>query len=80
MHHYRPQPSWDKVIFSQASVILSTGGGGGVRGCRGGMHGCWGRVWLGGVCGCGGVCAWLQGGRAWWRGSMPAWNTTRYGQ
>ena len=24
--HYRPQRSWGKVIFSQASVILSTGG------------------------------------------------------
>ena len=24
---YRPQRSWDKVIFSQASVILFTGGG-----------------------------------------------------
>ena len=38
---YRPQPSWGKVIFSQASVILSTGGGGGVRG-RGG------HAWQGG--------------------------------
>ena len=26
--NYRPQRSWGKVIFSQASVILSTGGGG----------------------------------------------------
>ena len=26
-HNYRPQRSWGKVIFSQASVILSTGGG-----------------------------------------------------
>ena len=25
-YHYRPQRSWSKVIFSQASVILSTGG------------------------------------------------------
>ena len=25
--YYRPQRSWGKVIFSQASVILSTGGG-----------------------------------------------------
>ena len=27
MSHYRPQPGWGKVIFSQASVILFTGGG-----------------------------------------------------
>ena len=27
-HNYRPQRSWGKVIFSQVSVILSTGGGG----------------------------------------------------
>ena len=26
MSHYRPQPSWGKVIFSQASLILFTGG------------------------------------------------------
>ena len=26
-HYYRPQRSWGKVIFSQASVILFTGGG-----------------------------------------------------
>ena len=26
LHHYRPQRSWGKVIFSQASVILLTGG------------------------------------------------------
>ena len=26
-HHYRPQRSWGKVIFSQASVILFTGRG-----------------------------------------------------
>ena len=30
MLYYRPQRSWGKVIFSQASVILSTGGGGGI--------------------------------------------------
>ena len=28
LHHYRPQRSCGKVMFSQASVILSTGGGG----------------------------------------------------
>ena len=27
MYFYRPQRSWGKVIFSQASVILLTGGG-----------------------------------------------------
>ena len=26
VNYYRPQRSWGKVIFSQASVILSTGG------------------------------------------------------
>ena len=35
--YYRPQRSWGKVIFSQASVILLTGG---VHGCSGGMRGC----------------------------------------
>ena len=51
---YRSQPSWGKVIFSQASVILSTGGGGacvageGMHG-RGGM--CWGCAWQGCVVG-----------------------------
>ena len=27
IHYYRPQRSWAKVMFLQASVILSTGGG-----------------------------------------------------
>ena len=51
---YRPQRSTGKVIFSQASVILSTGGG-----CcsRGGVCLPWGST-LGG--------AW-SGGGAWWR-------------
>ena len=40
MHHYRPQRSWGKVIFSQASVILLTGGGLVPGGCG---------VWSGGV-------------------------------
>ena len=31
--HYRPQRSWGKVIFSQASVILLTGGGSGLSAC-----------------------------------------------
>ena len=63
---YRPQRSWGKVIFSQASVILSTGGRawllvGGVHSCQGSMLGCWGAcvvaracMVVGGMCGCGG--------------------------
>ena len=79
MHdNYRPQRSWGKVIFSQASVILSTGG---MRGCLGVCMVVGGHVWLlgGGMHGCQGVyvvaggCVacrdvgwhvWLQGGRA----------------
>ena len=65
MSYYRQQRSWGKVIFSQASVILSTGGGACVAGGRGmlGRGGVCGR----GVCMVGGVrarergCAW-QGG------------------
>ena len=34
--HYRPQQSWGKVMFLQASVILSTGG---VACVAGGVHG-----------------------------------------
>ena len=81
---YRPQRSWGKVIFSQAFVILSTGGGGVVCGCRGACvvaRGCMvarGGAWLpGGMCGCGGVhgcggaCV-VVGGHA--------WDTMRYGQ
>ena len=65
---YRPQRSWGKVIFSQACVILFTGGclvpGGLVPGGPGlGVHGpgsAWSRGYLvpGGVSGPGG---------AWWR-------------
>ena len=51
-HFYRPQRSWGKVILSQASVILLTGGACVVA---------WGG-WVGGMCGCsrGGVrgCSW----------------------
>ena len=53
-------------MFLQASVILSTGGGG-MHGCWGGMHGCWGACMVvGGVCGCRGMhgCrghVWLPG-------------------
>ena len=36
--HYRPQRSWGKVVFSQASVILLTGGAC-VVAPGGGMHG-----------------------------------------
>ena len=39
-YFYRPQRSWGKVILSQASVILSTGGGVCCLGvCSGGMPG-----------------------------------------
>ena len=73
---YRPQRSWGKVIFSQASVILSTGRGacGGVCVVAGGMHGCQGV--RGGVRG-GGGCAW------WGHASLLAgrvWDMTRYGE
>ena len=63
-HFYRPQRSWGKVILSQASVILLTGGrawllGGG---WVGGMCGC---SW--GVCGCSwdGVCMVAPRGHVW---------------
>ena len=63
---YRPQRSWGKVMFLQASVVLLTGGAcvaaGGrgacmvardMRGCRGGVHGCGGEcVVVGGMRGC----------------------------
>ena len=45
VYNYHPQRSWGKVIFSQASVILLTGGGVHVWG---GMFGRGGHVWLGG--------------------------------
>ena len=58
---YRPQRSWGKVIFSQASVILLTGGegGGGVCGAvlaciAGGTPACL-------AAGLGGVCYWEGG-------------------
>ena len=75
MHdNYRPQRSWGKAIFSQASVILSTGGHawllGGVHGCGracvvagGGMHGCWGVYVVAGGCVAYRECAWLWGMR-----------------
>ena len=69
-YDYRPQRSWGKVIFSQASVILSTGGcllwgvsGPGVSAPRGGCL-VPGGVWSWGVSAPGG--AWSRGG-AWWR-------------
>ena len=88
--HYRPQRSWGKVIFSQASVILSTGAGacvvpGGVCGCRGGACVAAGEhAWLlGGVCGSQecilGGHAWLLGGGV-VAGGRRAWDTARYGQ
>ena len=36
--YYRPQRSWGKVMFLQASVILLTGGGGGLPQCILGYH------------------------------------------
>ena len=50
-------------------VCLSTGGGGGMCGCWGGIHGCQGAcVVAGGVmCGCWGACV-VAGGHAWLRG------------
>ena len=46
-YYYRPQRSWGKVIFAQASVILLTGGD--MRGCSQGGH-AWllpgGHAWL----------------------------------
>ena len=45
LYFYRPQRSWGKVIFSQASVILSAGGVPGPGGC----------AWSGGVPGPGGM-------------------------
>ena len=75
---YRPQRSWGKVIFSQASVILSRGGvcsrGCLVRGWGGAgpggwsgpggrlFWGCQGGAWSGGIWS-GGVWS----GGAWWR-------------
>ena len=68
-HFYRPHRSWGKVIFSQACVILFTGGtcvAGGVRG-----RGCVARgpAWPG-ACMAGGWCmagrrVWLAGGGVW---------------
>ena len=69
-NNYRPQRSTGKILFSQASVILSTGGRGGECAWPGGgawlggfgMHGkgaCMvgGHVWQGCMCGIGHV--WL---------------------
>ena len=40
-HYYRPQRSWGKVMFSQACVILFTGGGGGSWGEGVCLSACW---------------------------------------
>ena len=53
LYFYRPHRSWGKVIFSQASVILSTGGACVVAG---GGRGHWG------ACVVAGGHAWLPGG------------------
>ena len=50
---YSPQQSWGKVIFSQASVILLTGGGSAPGGLL--LGGCF---LLGCVSALGGVCSW----------------------
>ena len=55
-HYYRPQRSWGKVIFSQACVILFTGGVCMVLGVGG--------AWSGGCMVPGGY---LVRGGAWWR-------------
>ena len=75
-YHYRPQRSWGKVIFSQASVILS---GGDMRGCWGCAWLPGGHVWLlGGVRGCWEACMVARGvhgcqGHAWlWGTCMVA--------
>ena len=76
---YRPQPSCGKVMFSQASVILFTGGG--VHG--GGGHAWWGggacqggRACQGDMCGgcVAGGCAWQGGGQgcAWQEAGQTA--------
>ena len=54
--NYRPQRSFGKVKFSQACVILFTGGG-----MRGGRGPC---VVAGGVHGCQGACM-VAGGHVW---------------
>ena len=80
-HCYRPQHSCGKVMFSQVSVILFTGGVCVVGGVHGGGH-----VWQG-VCGAGwhvwqgeGACmaeghAW-QGGHVWQGACMTGEMTT----
>ena len=75
---YHPQRSWGKVIFSQAPVILSTGGcalllWGTCVVAGGGMSGCWGvymvargHAWLqGAMRGCQGACVVAGGGHVW---------------
>ena len=49
LYIYRPQRSWGKVIFSQASVILSTGGGPGPGGAWSRGGGAWSWVGWGGA-------------------------------
>ena len=71
MNIYRPQRSWGKVIFSQASVISVNKGG---HVCLGGVCG-WGACVVGGKGVCGrGVCvtgeACVTGGCAWWGACM----------
>ena len=68
--YYHPQRSWGKVIFSQASVILLTGGG---VCSQGGLL-------LGGVCsrGCLLLRVCLLPGGAWWRPPRDGHCSGRY--
>ena len=88
IYFYRQQRSWGKVIFSQASMILSTGRGGLLPGgcpVRGNVCLVWGVPAPGGVCLLpGGACSggWVLGawpwGGAWWRPSRDGYCCGRY--
>ena len=82
-HIYRPQRSWGKVIFSQASVILSTGGV-----CSRGVPGPGGLLGGRRVPGPGGVCSggclvwggtWLGGSASGGPGGDPPGTATAAG-
>ena len=70
--YYRPQRSCGKVMFSQASVILFTGGCG--RGaCVAGVGNAWqgvGNAWQG-------VCGGEEGGTRTWQERRPLQRTVR---
>ena len=70
--YYCLQQSWGKVIFSQASVILSTGGLCLVQGVVPGLGGSWsGGTWSGGVHGPREGGCLVQVGGAWSRRGVP---------